>query len=605
MAELEPQAPRHAARELSSWQQIALRAGACVLGGFGAALPLTATYGIEQVSVQDDVGSVPATITVAPGYSSLDTGLAGGWYNKNLTSHGRGARVTLSGPPEIVSSLGNLGGPGLKQAVRPLVGLYQDPAATIDGYKEVLTSAVKTHAISTELGAGSALSLACLLLSFQGAANRTEKQQRRHTVVVIGTMALLSSAAAYTSHHRWENSHPMPETTYSLPTLEQTKLAGTVTDNELLAVATQRAVPYFKQELNREQRANERFLQTAYQSIDEALATDEFVMPEEGQTTVLALSDLHSNQDMISVYRYLVNQINEKYGEDTIKLAIFSGDQTYGSASEKGSIDAMAKIAGEEKAILGNHDGAVSKKLMEAAGMTIVEGKTSESSTGVSVLGSDDPNLTKLKALFGLGEDISRDGSDMTETEAGAKLLDEAAKTKPTFLMQHEAYALQDIIDKDDISKTSMHAWFAQAKGGVVGSDDVPDIATGAVLYGHWHDSFTYRVVTNDDGGWTVVAELGTAGGAVGEMSLTNLSTPLTTPGQPASVVFFTVDNQSQLVKKIQEFRTNTNGITSFEPTHYIGGDQNEPPVLAKGNARAQRHNAAAAPAEKKDTGKQ
>ena len=595
MSEVTVEATHQASHELSTWQQLALRVGSCVLGGYAAALPLTATYGVEQVSVQDDVGTVPATISVAPGYSSLDTGLAGAWYNPTLVSHGKGAKVTLAGPPEVLSSLGRLDGPALKKAVKPIVGLYQRPSDSFEGYKEVLSNAVTSHAISTELAAGTALSLACLLLSLPGAASRSEKGQRRHTALVIGTMALLSSTAAYATHHEWVTINAMPETTYALPVLDNTKLAGTVADNQLLAIATQRAEPYFKQELQREQRANQKFLKTAYANIDAALARGDFIPPAEDQTTVLALSDMHSNEDMIAVYRYLVEQMNARYGEGTIQLAIFSGDQTYGSASEKGPIDHMADIAEQETVILGNHDGSIAKQFMQAAGMTVADGKLIKTSTGVTVLGSADPSLTKLKALFGIGDDVSRDGSNITEAEAGAKLHQVAVNDNPTFLLQHEAYALADIIGQKDISESTMDAWFSQPEiTPSQGSDNVPDIAASAVLYGHWHRPFNYRVVWNDDGSYSVVAELGTAGGALGSMSLTNISTPLTTPGKQASAVFFTINNDSQLVQTIQEFKTNTDGTASFEPADHIGPADQKPPIMAKGKPAKQRSSTAA-----------
>jgi hypothetical protein len=121
----------------------------------------------------------------------------------------------------------------------------------------------------------------------------------------------------------------------------------------------------------------------------------------------------------------------------------------------------------------------------------------------------------------------------------------------------------------------------------------VPNIPASAVLHGHWHRPFNYRVVWNDDGSWTVVAELGTAGGAIGEMSLTNLSTPLTTPGKQASAVFFTVNNKDQLVQKIQEFKTDTTGVASFEPADSIGSPDGQVSVLAKGSGKLQEGSAA------------
>ena len=266
---------------------------------------------------------------------------------------------------------------------------------------------------------------------------------------------------------------------------------------------------------------------------------------------------------MIEVYQYLVEQINERYGEHTLELTLLVGDQTYGSATEKGAVDAISQISSDIYGISGNHDGPLIKQQAESRGITLLNGKTLTATDDLRILGAPDPTLTKLPALFGFSEDVLRNKEIGSQEELGKLLADEAKETNPTFVISHEAYALSPIIDKVDISLHSMEQWLDNGT-------EYANISSAAVLYGHWHRQFNYRIVRDDDGKGTIVAELGTSGGASGKMSLSSLSFPWTTPAKKASAVLFRVDTERQLVTGVQEINTRTSGEVVFQPAETI-----------------------------------
>jgi hypothetical protein len=582
MTEGAPEQPVETPGETNIWRQRSKRAAASLTGGLLAALPFTAAYAISNTEVHDDVGALPATVSLAPGHSSVDTGFGGKLYNDNFANHtiGIGADIQIEGPPNDLSGLVS-GNP--KEAIIPFVGLYQKPNEAAKGYEQALVHELKDELLRTELGGG--LAAGALLFTIATAARELSPRRRKQLLAYgIGGLTIISSLEGNLEHQQWLQKHQEPAQTYPIAGTEDTTLEGTVADNELLTMGIGRVVPFIQQEKEREKKANEEFLQTAKETIDTALDRGDFTPPESGEIMVLALSDLHSNHDMISVYRYLVEKINTTYGKDTIQLAVSAGDNTYGSASEGDAIQDMAKITEQEKTINGNHDGTITESFEDAAGVDVLKGKTEEADNGLKVLGGDDPSLTKLQALFGFGGNVSRTGNDETEAEAGEKLKEEALKDKPDIMEVHEAYELEPIIDKDDISQATMDEWFedsSQEAGPASATATPPEIPANLVVYGHWHRGLKYKVLKYSSGEWSVVAELGTAGGASGSMSLSTISTPWTTPAKEASAVFFTFGSESGLVNKIQEFNTSVSGEAAFRPTHNILSAYGPAPVSA------------------------
>ena len=526
------------------------RAALSLAGGALIAAPFAVASSISNAEVRDDLGPVPTSIGLAPGYSAVDFGVLGTVYDESLASAGLGLQIEIDGPPSVFESI-DTNNPA--RVVKPLTALYQDPSSAIEGYKTAIEREIRHELLTTELRTAAALgALAFILTSFGG--QMSPRERKRYLAATFGGMSVLSILAGAHALNEWQQDNTLPAESYAVTALSGNEHGAITASNPLLAGIIDRAAPLIEEQKQRNEQETNRFVAYAERSIDQQLALGEFVPPESDETLVLALSDLHSNRAMIEVYRYFVDQVNDMYGENTLELTLLVGDQTYGSATEKGAIDAIGQISSEVYGINGNHDGPLIAEQASSQGIHLLNGETTETTDGLSLLGAPDPTLTKLSALFGFSENTLRDSKIGGQEELGELLADEAEETHPTFVLSHEAYALKSLLGKDDISLSTMERWLSTGE-----SQDV-DIPASAVLYGHWHRQFDYRVIRDDDGNGTVVAELGTAGGASGEMSLGSLSFPWTTPAKQASAVLIRIDTDRQLVTGIQEMVTRTSG---------------------------------------------
>jgi hypothetical protein len=552
----------------------------CLVGGFLAALPLATVYALTATRVHDDVGIVPATLSLARGHSALQTGLIGGTiYDSHLTSHGLGITVTLDGPPGDLGKIHSLGSPELKRAEKVYTSMFDDPGSLRAGYADAIGKALTRSFIRMEVAAGLSLGAAAFLISvFSGAG-----AHRRTSVVALGALLLLSAGYSVHRYVDWQRDDAVPSPTYPVEILQGTALADARADSETTAVLIDNIVPLAQRELARERAENQAFVQKAYDTSDDLVATGAIAVPGRGETACLLLSDVHANADMIAVYRHLVARLDKTYGTGTIGVTFFDGDQTYGSAAAKTAVDAMAKIGPEGYAVVGNHGSQLTIEQMDDAGMHILNGPAQRTDSGLTAVGVTDPQLTKQGALFA-ADTITRPGYEgETEADAGRKLLDAMQQAHPTIGLAHEAYAFAPILDLDDVSRDTMSDWFAAgrdltgADSGAISDDGVPDIPAGAVAYGHWHRRFDYRVAGNSDGTWTVVMELGTAGGASPKLSLSHFSTPQTIPGKEASAAIMIVDDRSHLVTAVQEITTLRSGEVSAGPRRPVGSPSGQP----------------------------
>jgi predicted phosphodiesterase len=547
-------------RSRSAVRRLLGRAGVCLAGGALMAAPYSIANSISNAEVRDDLGLVPTTVSLAPGYSAVDIGILGTVYDESLTRGGIGLRAEIDGPPSIFESI-DTNNP--TKVVKPLAALYQDPSSAVEGYRSAIEREIRHELFTTELRTAAALgALAFVLTSFGG--HMSSNERRRYMLATFGSMSVLSMLAGAHVISEWQQDNTISTENYAVTALSEDEYGTVVASNPLLASIINRAAPLIEEQKQRNEQETDRFVIYARQSIDQQLSNGEFVPPESDEMLVLALSDLHSNRAMIEVYQYFVGQVNKIYGDNTLELTLLVGDQTYGSATEKGAVDAISQIRSDVYGISGNHDGPLIAEQAKSQGITLLNGKTIEATDGLSLLGAPDPTLTKVSALFGLSENTLRDKKIGGQEELGELLAEEAENTDPTFILSHEAYALESLLGKDDISPTTMEEWLSS--GG--SSDD--NIPAGAVLYGHWHRGFDYRIIRDDDGNGTVVAELGTAGGASGEMSLGNLSFPWTIPAKQASAVLMRINTDRQLVTGIQEMITLTSGEVSLQPAETI-----------------------------------
>lgn len=560
--------PRSAEREHSNNSPRQLRrllgkAGLLAAGSIIAAAPYSAMQSLTQSEVRDDVATVPSTLSFSPDHSSISTGLIAGtiYDDGSFTKYGIGISVDLDQPPIGLQSLDSV---TTKSVAQPFIDFYRDPTVAFEGNQSALFDEAKDNAKKTELLLGGAL-----FVSGAGILYLTRelpsKRRKQLAGALFSTAFTASSLLSFSLYQSWQDENALPKQTFAINGLQDTVLEGAKADTNIAAKAIAGIVPFYKMQAERETDRRNDFIDTAKQTIDEQLEMGRFIPPKNGETLVLLISDLHSNGAMIDVYSHVVNRVNELYGDDTVEILLSTGDNTYGSASEKGAIDKMADIAADVFTLNGNHDGEITSSNEKAAGMTVLNGETVQTSNpSVTVLGDKDPSLTKPSGLIGFAGNISRETGKaisfterlVLEEELGDNLLEEAENTNPTFLLSHEAYSFDDIFDLEVTNKTNVQSWFKE-------DSPVDDFPAELVAFGHWHPYHSkIRVIEGDDHNKAVV-ELGSAGGASGSNSLTNISTPFTAPAQPASVVFATV-GENGTIKQLQEQTTDRQGIVVF-----------------------------------------
>lgn len=576
-------------RGLNKAQKVVLGATACGLAGAVAAAPWAASNAITDSEVEDK-GPIPTNISLAPGSSKLDLGPAGSLYNREFEAHGLGVDVELTDPPAFLSSIasGESGDLNLTSSIERLASFYGDPAAVQEGYTSAIKQEVMQQFWQRELYAGLALTamfgLGALALGGRKEGGEREPKQKVAAAGLVGVVALAPSALGLANYYEWQDEQALPDKTYQINSFEGTKLEGSVASNPLLAGLVNRGRYIYQEQLDNMEQANQEFLEQAYATIDRLIDSGEIDIPESDETMILALSDMHANRDMIKVWNYFVEQINKKHGEGTIALVTMNGDSSYGSVAAKDAIEAEAGIAdGEETvSVNGNHGTHITDQQKLAAGMIVLKGE-SVTVDGLEILGDDDPQVTVLKSLLGLSSDIPRYDKGLTQQEAGRRLNQTAEATDPDMVMAHEGYMIGPVVGLENPSRQAFDKWF-DAPRNLSGNrvDKVPDIAASLVTYGHWHRLSVpghklYRVVSNSDGTWSVVAEMGTAGGADSSLMLTSVSTPWTPPTETASGKLFTFNQQSGLVTGLQQIKFAPSGKADVDPAVHIGSPDGLP----------------------------
>lgn len=548
------------------WRQKLGKAGLCVAGCVLAAAPTSLIYSLTQTEVKDDVATIPSTLSFAPDRTVIETGTTGTIYgNGEFTNHGVGVAIDVEQPPVGLQDINTKDANSL---VQPFVDFYQDPRAAVEGNRAALMSEAKQNFIRSEAIFGS-----ILVTGAGGLIILTRELPSRRRKQLIGGFFAAASLASFMNasqlYSDWQSEYALPEQTFPINGTEGTQIEGFSTNNPTTSQALSSAAPFIKNQIDRIGARKELFGTTAETSIDQGLDTGAFLPPEEGDKVVLLMSDLHSNAAMIDVYQYLVERINETYGEDTLPILASAGDNTYGSASEKRFIDEMAEIADEEYVVNGNHDGQITDTNQQHAGMNVLGGSTeTTSSSFISVLGASDPSVTKPSSMIAMGDDISRESNKPIDFEErkllqealGNSLLEEAAETSPTFLLTHEAYSLNGIFNLDSLTQQSVYEWFGA-------TDSAPaDLPAELTAFGHWHPKEAkVKLILQDDGTKRAVVELGSAGGAAGNNTVTHFSTPLTLPAQQASIVLATVREDGK-IRRLQEVVTDTDGEVEFRP---------------------------------------
>jgi len=495
---------RHAAR-VPSRRALLVGVGRALGTTVAAALlaaPFAAAWGIGHAEVQDYLG--PHQVRFAANFSgelALDLGPIGNAY---LPSPAAPVGVTV-----VVGSVGsaaaNLGSLFSTETLAAYTGLYQEPELAVEAVVDRLALDALEKALEVE---------AVLLLAFAVWRLRSQLLSpwvarhvtRRRSAAVYATVTALVLGSVLTPHEPAGDRIPVA-------VAAGTRYSALTVDSAVLADLLDRGVTGVTLLSGRQQRVVQTYIDTAVAGLSSQ--TDDLPRAEPGESLLLGFSDLHCNQAMTELISRLAVVTSPR-------LVISSGDDTVnGTAVEKTCVRREAAIDRRVPMVVssGNHDSDVTEAQQRTEGMVVLDGTTVEAA-GLRVLGDDDPEHNLPFSV-----QRTRDRAE-SEEEMAVRLLG-AARTRPVdALLVHQPAAAT-----------------------VLMADPAPPARL--VLWGHLHRELGPKVVTHEDGSWTVGMQEGTAGG-VRQPTITSFSTPFSAPLISADVYFYFRDDATGLITGVQ-----------------------------------------------------
>ena len=542
------------------------RIGACGVGGFLLASPLSFQQALEETRIVDTVAGSPVVLEYTHhNGSQIDLGPLGRIYAPSAERYGIGMSAEFKDIPfsKQGSYFSFLASGNLAQ----LAGVYSHPQEAMQGSVSALNHELRHNFKSNELRNGTLMTGGLLLGSLLYKRERGKLSLKHARLLGAGSLAAAATASllypAY-SFSEWEGNNP-PVSNIRLPItkLQDTQFADISVSNWGLQYAIDEGVDKINTLLRRQAERQEQFITTA--STDLANNIPNIHPPEPNETMILLSSDIHDNEAMTEIMTQTVALINEQFGEDTLKLHISAGDMTYGSSPEEYYVKQQAKIAPEQVVADGNHHTTVTQQQIDDAGMERLTGEVIEKE-GITILGDEDPLVTP----FG-GQTTVRHPDDEkkdVQAELGTRLYEQSGEGEANVVVVHEGYAAGAYLGLEDATKSSLTTWFENRGSNSIPWDDgVRDLPASMLVYGHWHRIIEPRTVWNDDGTWTLVMELNTSGGAIGDPTLNHFSTPNNAPGQVASYPIVYIDNETKLVTGYHMFTYDTDGNLNLSYT--------------------------------------
>ncbi len=555
-------------------------------------LPLAVERGLENTVVRDTIGVVPATLTVTgTSNSRLELGILGS-LTLPLSRGPFGINAAVDGPPATVSGSESVASYFSPELVEVYSGLFHDPGTATQGYVDLVLAEFRREVLKASL-LFSLTGGALLLLLLRVLDPTLRDRLHHHRLVAAGTVLpaafVLCAGVAWFEFRQWPGSQDPPRAAYSLPSLDGTDVEGAVTDSAVLRLAIEDAIPKIQRLIDRQDSRTTGYVASAMQQLEEQSLF--MVGPEENEVAIMMQSDMHCNAAMTVLQRRVVELLNEKYGEGTVSLMAITGDlTTNGTAAEGACIRDQAAVADGAPvvAVAGNHESRLSADQMAGAGMTVLDGSTTEVA-GTTVLGRNDPARTEL---FG----PTRLRGEATQRSVGEELYEKALEDRPELVLVHEGYSVEAFLG-DEVRDVRR---FLDEAGSPTDryEDGIRDLPASAVFYGHWHRDVPPRVVWNSDGTWTLVMELNTSGGAIATPTLNHFSTPWSQPQQLASFPLLFKNRETGLITGYQLYNFEPDGTVRIDPPVPVGPPDAVAPVPTETDAGEGADEAGAAPAD-------
>jgi predicted phosphodiesterase len=493
-----------------------------------AAAPLAAVWGISHAQVDDYLG--PHRVNFASNFRGEVEVNLGPIGNAYLASPARpiGLTITVGG---VGSASENPSSLFSEQTLAAYTSLYTEPREAISGVVERLAHDAVREGLKAE---------AVLLL---GVAIWRLRRQLLPPWIVTGVTTRRAVAVYVTVLALIVGSILVPQRPkdprYQVSIADGGRFSSLTVDSVLLADVLDRGIKGVELLSARQQRAVKNYVDTAATSLSKQL--DALPKPSSDESMILGFSDLHCNQAMTDLISRLARVTKPS-------VVLSSGDDTVnGTAAERGCIRREAAISNGVPFLVatGNHDSDVTEAQMRATGMTVLDGQVAETE-GLSVLGDDDP---EHNIPFSVDRTNDRPES---EEQMAQRLVDLARAKHTDVLLVHQPVAARVIMN----------------------SANPP---ASLVLWGHYHAQSGPRVITHEDGSWTVGMQEGTAGG-VRQPTFTSFSTPFSPPLISADVYFYFRDNATGLITGVQPVHFQPNAKVVIEDRIATGNLANLPP---------------------------
>jgi hypothetical protein len=475
-------------------------------------------WSVEHVRFSDRLGSLPVEVSLSHnGVSTLDTGILGRIYWARTGAGGFGAYIRATEPPQAGGSLASYVDRRFVQTNAELIG---DPDAVAAAYGAELKRALVTTFVSVELPIAAIGGLVLVFLTRRRSL-RASIQPAAGLGVAAGL--IVSQLAASYFLATWEGSQRITEA-HRLP-----EIAGmSFSSPEVLEIAKQ-VRPFLEKNVDRITEDADHYEATAEESFRTAFderAAD--LAPREGESIVVAEADpqgsLVGTRVRTKVYRAMVSE----FGATAFAVRTISGDvSSNGTVGERRFVEREAHASPRIPTVVakGDHDTDVTVKQLEDNGVVVPNGSVT-TLRGLRVTAANDP---AFKTLMG-GTVVNHTG--ISERRLGESLRDETSgkgRNQARVVVVHQprtaagyiGISSLDSLARRDLSLTTPV------------DDGIPDLPPGSINVGHLHDPAGPWIIWNTDGDkvtWTVVSQLGTAGGVDESPTFNRFSTPFSPP---------------------------------------------------------------------------
>ena len=510
----------------------------CLVTAALVAAPVVVERAIEGVRFEDNLGTFPVEVGLChDGRSTLDTGILGKVFWDQTGPYGFGAYATATGPPEAGGTLASYVDPAFFQTN---VAFIDDPDTVVAAYSSEMRSALRRHiireeAVATLVGGG--------ILFLLVPRRRMRGIPRGHAVLagslLVGVSFGLSAFAAVRLFDAWDCSSANGQT------YEARGMTNPTFSSPQMSEIVSQVRPFIDKNTRRIDAAADRYQATAAASLATAVQRQATALaPRDGETIVLGEADPQGSYVGVHVRTTMYDDLVGALGKDAISLRTIAGDVTSnGTVAESDYIKAEAKVGPDipVAAVGGDHDSEKTWKQMKSVGFTVPDLSTADVD-GLKVTGAND---REHKTLFG---GSITNSSGVSEEELGQRLREKAGDQTGIVLM-HQPSALAGYLGLDSL--TLLRDRQQSATNRTTPYDDgIPDLPPGIVDVGHLHEPNGPWVVWNTDGvavTWTVVDQLGTAGGVENAPTFSRFSTPVSAPLKPIMVRLQYVNVESGL----------------------------------------------------------